>query len=170
MFLDNPAHESTLGLIPDGPPGIYATLKYMGGFVQDGKKLITVRNKALALVAGLKQKDWSGEVCALHGFVRDFIRYVGDISDVETVQSADTTLRLAAGDCDDKSILLAALLEAIGHPTKFVAIGFQPGVFEHVYVETKIGNKWIPLETTEPVDAGWAPSDAIVKARMEYFN
>lgn len=170
MFLSNANPESTLGLIPEGPAGIAATLKIMGNFVRQGKKLITVRNKALTLTQQLDQKDWSGEVRCLHAYVRDHIRYIGDITDIETVQEANITLSNHAGDCDDKSVLLAAMLESIGHPTKFVAVGFTPGVYEHVYVETKIGNNWIALETTEPVDMGWEPPAASIRARMEYVN
>jgi len=166
-----PAGNSTLGLIPDGPAGIAATLKIMGQMVRTNKKdIATVRNTALQLIAPLEQKDYAGEVRALHAYVRDAIRYCHDITDVETVQTPQVTLQCAAGDCDDKAVLLCALLESIGHPTKFVAIGFSPNVYEHVYCETKIGCNWISLETTEPVDAGWAPNPSIVRARMEFFN
>lgn len=170
MFIDSHDATATLGLIPDGPAGIHATLKIMSCFVKEGKKTLSIRDKALSLVSGLLQKDWSGEVRCLHAFVRDHIRYVGDITDVETVQSAVYTLRHAAGDCDDKSVLLASLLESIGHPTKFVAVGMSPGMYEHVYLETKIGTRWVPLETTEPVEMGWQPPPGMVKARMEYVN
>lgn len=170
MFLSAAPPESVLGLIPEGPAGIAATLKCMGAFVRSGKKMMSIRNKAIDLSSGLDQKDYSGEVRCLHAFVRDYIRYIGDVTDVETVQSPDATLRLAAGDCDDKSVLLCALLESIGHPTRFVAVGMSPGVYEHVYVETKIGNSWVPLETTEPVEVGWQPAPGLIKARMEYFN
>ncbi len=53
----------------------------------------------------------------LHRFVRDNIRYIKDIRDVETVAYPDITLQQGQGDCDDKSVLLASLLESIGHPT-----------------------------------------------------
>lgn len=161
--------NSTLGLIPDGPAGIAATLKIMGQMVRSGKKdTNNVRNVALGLVADLQQKDYSGEVRALHAYVRDCVRYVQDVTGVETVQTPQVTLMNHAGDCDDKSVLLAALLESIGHPTKFVAVGRAPGEYEHVYVETKIGPRWIPLETTENVEPGWEPPRDIFRYRMEF--
>jgi len=116
----------------------------------------------------LKQKDWMGEIRALTHFVRDRIRYVRDINGVETVHTAEKILEQGQGDCDDKSILLASLLEAIGHPTRFVAVGLKPHRFSHVYVETKVGNKWLPLETTENVAIGWSPPN--VKSKMIIFN
>lgn len=42
------------------------------------------------------------------------IRYINDPSAREYVQLPDETLTLLAGDCDDKSVLLASLLESIG--------------------------------------------------------
>lgn len=169
MYLETPTN-ATLSLIPEGKAGIVQTLKVMSRLVRDGKKNIAVRTKTLSLISGCDQKDYACEVKALHGFVRDAIRYVQDINNVETVQEPQKTLEFMAGDCDDKSTLLGAMLESIGHPTRFMAIGFEPGIFSHVYVETRIGANWIPLETTEPVNVGWEPDPSIVRARLPHYN
>jgi hypothetical protein len=160
----------TLALIPSGRAGVIETLRIMSRMVRDGKKNLTIRHAALSLLRECNQKDYACEVRALHAFVRDCIRYVQDIRDVETIATPVKTLELAAGDCDDKSALLASMLESIGHPTRFTAIGFEPGVFAHVYVETKIGESWIPLETTEPWEAGIEPDPQIVLARLSFYN
>lgn len=121
----------------------------MRRFVQQYKKASAVRDTALGLTAGLRQKDWVGEVDALFTWVRDHIRYVRDINGVETLQTPVATMDVGCGDCDDKSTLLAALLESIGHPTRFVAAGYQsPGRYSHVYVETRLGARWVPLDAT----------------------
>jgi transglutaminase-like putative cysteine protease len=129
----------------------------MRDLVRAGKKNPLVRSVAVQLTEGLPQKDWSAEVRALHSFVRDRIRYLRDVRGVETLHTPERILEQRAGDCDDKSILLAALLESIGHPARLRAVSFQPGRFAHVLVETRIGDKWVPLETTEPVRVGWQP-------------
>lgn len=152
---------ATLQAIPDGKAGTVATLKVMREVTKAGKTSLPVRNTALSIISALPQKDWFNEVKLLHKYVRDQVRYVRDIRGVETVQTPDVTLKLKAGDCDDKSVLLASLLESIGHPTRFVAIGFAPDDFVHVYVESRIGTGWIPLETTEPVEIGWAPRNVV---------
>lgn len=167
MFLSTPT-ESRLALIPSGRAGIVETLKAMRQMVRDGKKSMRVRGLANSLTLSCGQKDYACEVRKIHAFVRDQIRYVQDINGVETIHSADKVLEFQSGDCDDKCILLASMLESIGHPTKFVAVGFQPGIFSHVYVETKIGNTWIPLETTENVEVGWEPQSII--ERIDFFN
>jgi transglutaminase-like putative cysteine protease len=170
MYFDasNQPMTATLQAIPDGKAGTVATLKIMKHLVKTGKTTLPVRNLAVTLTNGLKSKDWFNEVKILHRFVRDQIRYVKDIRGVETVQTPDVTLSLKAGDCDDKSVLLAALLESINHPTRFVAIGFQPDDFVHVYVETRIGTSWISLETTEPVEVGWSPKGVV--SRLSIYN
>jgi hypothetical protein len=156
--------QITLAQLPDGVKGIRATLALMVDLVRQSKSDFYIRNRALQLVSGVQQKNYLGEIKAIHEFVRDSIRYVRDINGVETVATASNTLQMGQGDCDDKSVLTAALLEAIGHPTRFVAVGRVPGQFEHVLVETQMyvnGGKqvWIPVETTEPVPVGWYPAN-----------
>lgn len=155
----------TLQKIPDGPEGVHQTLKLMRRLVLNGRKDFSIRRLAARLVENRDSKDFVGEVKDLHRYVRDRIRYLKDIREIETVATPVRTLEFGQGDCDDKAVLLAALLEAIGHRTRFVAIGFDPNHFEHVLVETKIANHWVALETTEPVEMGWYPPG--VRARME---
>lgn len=154
--------------IPEGSQGTRETLKLMSKLVKHYKMSPVVREFALALTNHVLQKDFKGEVIALHAFVRDQIRYVKDIKGVETVQSPVQTLRLGAGDCDDKSVLVASLLEALGHPTRFVAVGFSSSSLSHVLVQTKLGSKWISVECTEPVNLGWFPPR--VKNQMIQHN
>jgi len=151
----------TLQAIPDGAAGTRYTLDLMADIAKRYKTDLSVFSKARALVAGLPQKDWPGEVRRIQRYVRDNIRYVKDVRGVETVQTPDVTMRIAAGDCDDKSTLVAALLESIGHPVRFVAIGFKPDDYVHVYPETLIGKRWVSAETTEPVDIGWQPKNVV---------
>jgi len=159
---------ATLQAIPDGKDGTLATLKVMRDITRQGKTSLSVRNLAVGLTGQLRAKDWLNELKILHRFVRDKIRYVRDIKGVETVQTPDVTLSIGSGDCDDKSVLLASLLESIGHPTRFVAVGFEPDDFVHVLVETRIGTAWIPAETTEPVEIGWYPKGTV--SRMVVYN
>lgn len=156
--------------LPDGIEGVKATLKIMSALVKSGKASGVVRQKALALTQGLRQKDRIGEIRALWSFVKNNIRYVRDINGVETIHTPEQILRQEAGDCDDKALLLCALLESIGHPTAFWAIGTTPGKLSHVLALTRMGpaGKWMPLETTENVEFGWTPP--IVRAQMKWFN
>ena len=133
----------------------------MRSFVKKDRMDPRVRNLSLSLIKNLPQKDDDGQIRALYDYVKFSIRYVRDINGVETIQDAINTLRLAAGDCDDKATLLAAMLESIGYRTRFHAMGFRPGDICHVIVEVWVHGDWLPLETTEPVDMGWIPPDII---------
>ncbi len=66
---------------------------------------------------------------ALYYFVIQNFQYVSDPNRYEYVKSAKESLTTLTGDCDDASVLLANLLEAVGIRTRFV---FIPG---HVYVQ-----------------------------------
>lgn len=136
----------------------------MRQMVQKAKTDPEVRNLAIDLTARLPDRAWVSEIKALHAFVRDQIRFVRDVLEVETLQTPQQTLAIGAGDCDDKSTLLAALLASIGHRARFVAIGRAPRSFEHVYIEALAGKGWMPLDPSLPWPAGQAPRD--VKSRM----
>lgn len=151
--------RATLEALPEGVEGVRATLNLMARLARAGKKSLPVRLAAQQLTNHLPQKDWLAEVAELHRFVRDRIRYVRDVRGVETVQAPERTLQLKSGDCDDKATLLAALLESIGHPARFHAIGFRRGHFSHVFPETRIGRRWLALETTEPWEVGESAAD-----------
>jgi hypothetical protein len=75
-------------------------------------------------------------------------------------------LELRAGDCDDMSILLAAMLEAVGHPVRLALAGpdpLQPRLFTHVYLEVYYKGRWIPLDPTMPYPPGWSPRTLVKK-------
>lgn len=155
-----PVH--TLRSLPGGDGSVVETLKEMRSMVRSWKKAPEILQRATELVRQCPGKDWLCEARVLHAFVRDSIRYQRDVRDVETLRTPELVLRERAGDCDDKSVLLASLLEAVGHPTRFVALAFgpPPAPFSHVLVETPIGDRWVAAETTEPWPLGMAPQGA----------
>jgi len=141
----------------------------MSSVVKDGKKQPIIRNKATELVQGLSSKNYAGEIARLFYFVRDKIRYTRDINGVETLHIPSQVLEQQYGDCDDKSVLLAALLESIGHRTRFIALGFERGSFSHVLTQTRIReDTWLSLDPTEQQPIGWFPPGVV--ARMVQYN
>ncbi len=152
----------SLHTIPDGANGIRATLKIMAKIAREYTSHPLVRQFTQTLVQERDQKDRIGEIRTVGEFVRDHIRYVRDPVGTELVQTPEATMELKSGDCDDKSTLAAAMLRSIGHPVRFVAIGFAPQQYSHVFLETKIHRKnggypWMAVETTEPWPIGRAP-------------
>ena len=154
--------------ISNGVEGIRETLKLMSKLVKKYKADQAIRELAMRLTRDLPPKDYIRELKKLHAYVRDEIRYVKDIRGVETIQTPIQTLRLCAGDCDDKSTLVASLLESLGHPTRFIAVGFRKNILSHVLVQTKVASKWINVECTENVPVGWCPPN--VKSFICHHN
>lgn len=147
-----------------GADAIRETLKLMRLLVLAGKIDPQVRAQAVSLVSACRQKDYGAEIACLFDFVQNEIRYVRDPAGWEALHAPRAVLEIGAGDCDDKSILLAALLESLDHPTQFVAVGFCPGALDHVYVETawpgsrlRAPGHNLALDATEPRGLGWAP-------------
>ena len=106
----------SLGQIPKGYAGTKKTVAYITGLVKEGAKDFCVRQTAIAILFhnGVPPKDYLGEIRTLFVWVQNNVRYTRDIHRVELLHSARRMLELQAGDCDDMTILLAAMLKAIG--------------------------------------------------------
>lgn len=150
-----------LGNIPSGVDGKRATLQVMGQLVRAFKVRPEVRNVAVELTHACAPKARACELRQLQHFVRDRIRYIGDVEGVETLQTPIETLRIEAGDCDDKAILVATLAASIGFVTIFWAMQDPSTGGWHVIAGAKLGRGYIPLETIFPnVEPGWFPPNA----------
>lgn len=119
-----------------------------------GAKNPTVRETAIqAARSGGREHDPLSQLGALFRFVRDRITFIGDVAGVETLQSPLYTLRVLAGDCDDRATLLAALARSIGLPAelRFRAIAANPnnpGRFSHVYVMARVAGRDVAMDPT----------------------
>lgn len=152
-----------LGSIPKGYPGTLATVRHIINLIKKGAKDFHVRQTAIKIFRfyGVKPKDFLGEISALFDWVKRKIRYTKDIYKVELLHSARRMLELRAGDCDDITVLLAAMLESTGHPVRLVIVGRDPNrkhLFSHIYLETLYRDRWIPLDATMTKPVGWAPN------------
>ena len=115
--------------VPKGPRGAIASAGLIANLIREGARDFYVRQKAIEIFreAGARPKDRFGEVLSLFHWVRHNIRYTRDIFRVELLHTARRMLELQAGDCDDMTILLGAMLLATGHPVRIALTGFRPG-------------------------------------------
>lgn len=74
--------------------------------------------------AGIQPRDYAGQAAVLLKWAQDRIYYINEPG--ERLQSAEATLRLGYGDCDDLAILLAALYESIRLSWRFILSGRTP--------------------------------------------
>lgn len=162
---------STLMGIPDGIDATRATLRAMVRYARSGQTdvpLITLARQIISNRVPMSgtSKNYAAQMAALQNWVRDQIRYVRDPVGAEMVQTPERTLDIKAGDCDDKSVLLAALLMSAGFQCRFVAVGLKGGPYSHVFVEARLGTRWVPCETiVAGKEPGWYPEN--VTRRME---
>jgi transglutaminase-like putative cysteine protease len=157
-----------LDQIPNGYLGTARTVEHIKTLIQAGARDFYVRQKAIDILLErrVKPKDYRGEIKALFEWVQQNVRYTKDPVRVEMLHSPRRMLELRAGDCDDMTILLGAMLEAIGHPIQLVLAGpdpYRPLLFSHIYLEVDYKGQWIPLDPTMPYPMGWAPIGLVKK-------
>ena len=146
--------------LKDGLPGIFQTVSLMRALVNQYKKDMTIRQAAISATFLTPEKNQYAEIEAVFNFVRDHIRYVRDIHNVETILTPDKVLQSQVGDCDDQSTLVASMLESIGYPTRFVCAGYTfEDALEHVYVQVFTPDGWLNCDPTEQHPLGYAPPD-----------
>lgn len=171
-----------LGSIPSGDAGVAATLKIMVNMVLQYRASPAVRVSAQALVRDCPSRDTVCQIKTLHAWVRDNIKYLPDVRDVETIQTPDYTLSMRSGDCDDHAVLMASYVESLGKQSRFLAIGIRGEGFSHVSAQVLLGTRWVNLETIiptlkeawgtlpagAPTPIGWFPKDAtrVMPARV----
>jgi len=141
------------GTLPGGDPGTGKTLELMRQMVLTGTGDPEVQEAAVNIVrsAGIIPHDHLGEAGAIFRFVRDRVRFTDDPVGIEKLQSPRYTLYLMAGDCDDRAVLAAALLRAIGINSRLRVVAADPrvpGAFSHVYVVATINGKDVPMDPT----------------------
>lgn len=88
---------------------------------------------------------------AIFYFVQQNFNYVNDPAAFEYYKTPQESLASNSGDCDDASVLVSSLLQAVGFQTRFI---FVPG---HVYLQVRIPEAvstyknegdWINLDPT----------------------
>src|SRR5215213_9607011 len=148
--------------VPRGTAGTLATARIIARLLQEGARDFYVRQKAIEVFRAYQvpPKNRFGEVCALFDFVKRNVRYTRDIFRVELLHSARRMLELKAGDCDDMTILLGAMLLSTGHPVRIVLTGFRPDkphAYSHIYPEVNVRGRWLAIDATVDKPIGWAP-------------
>jgi hypothetical protein len=143
-----PDYPLTVSSVPtfSGNAGVFHTLQVMREMVDAFKADPTILHAAVSVIYLYPQQIDEIEADALYRFVRDRIRYVRDPVGLEAVATPVTTLQRGVGDCDDQTTLLAAMLEAVGYPTRFVLAGYRSQNYEHVFLEVLASGQWIAAD------------------------
>lgn len=125
-------------------------IKIIADLIEEGSQDPLIRETAINIVRNVREKYKIGEVKAIFNWVKDNIRYVGDVTGRDSYHTARRVLSLRAGDCDDFTILLCSLLASIGYEVGVRIISnslFKD--YHHIYCIVKVQGRWIPLDATE---------------------
>lgn len=150
--------------MPSGDAGTARTVGAMRRLIHEGSKNQDIREIAANLA--MHHATDQGKIGSIFDFVKSKMKYVRDPLHQELVAGAayhyDTlgTLGYARGDCDDHTVMLGAMLESVGYPTRIATARMKPGEgsFDHVYIEVHDRNGWIPLDASNKKrTAGQAP-------------
>jgi len=115
------------------------------------------------------------EIEMIWNFIVENCRYVFDTTNVDVFSTAQATLEAGGGDCDDATVLFAALLMSVGFQVKARVISTPDSPDEWVHIYPLVGlpkagpKHWIPLDcTVTGSQPGWE-YDQIAKVRDYNF-
>src|SRR5690348_15235618 len=155
-----------------GDAGVAQTIALMRRLIDSGVKNPRINALAVSILqqSGAPQHDPLAEARAIYSWMLANIRFVNDpvgvdqdgtINAKETLRTPETTLNIAAGDCDDFTVLMSTLLQSIGLSTRIITVASDPSdpsQFTHVYPEVLIDGEWIPVDAARPgAQFGLAP-------------
>jgi hypothetical protein len=170
VFLRNQQAGHGVGLIGRAPllsgdAGIEQTVQVMRQLVDEALADPDFVNQAVSIVSSAPAHDEIAEIKAIYSWVARNIRFVKDPVTKEKLYPPQQLLQIGAGDCDDISMLTAALLMAVGYPARLVTVAAQsdaPTEFSHVYAEAEVppgSGNWLPVDSARPDSQfGLAPS------------
>lgn len=161
MFLaPNIPMTATLQRAPSGRAAVFHTLRLVRDAIDKGKRDPEIMSAAVGVVYMQRERDDIGAAKALFQYVRDHIRYIRDVHNLETLAAPRLTLARQVGDCDDQTALLGAMLEAVGYPTRLVMAAYYSDDFEHIYLHVNVNGEWFACDPTEHQPFGWEPPGA----------
>ena len=138
-----------------------ATVKKMLDFVQKAQRDYKFIQLATKIIDSCPAKDKMCEGKTIFYFVKKTIKFVNDPIDVELVRDPWVILQERKADCDELSLLIAALAASVGIPYKFATIAadlVRPDEFSHVYTMMYIQGKWHGADASVPKSYfGWEP-------------
>jgi hypothetical protein len=145
--------------LADGNAGTEQTVRLMRRLIDQALNSSEFVRFAVDLVRNVPAYDDFGEVYALFSWVQQNIRYTKDPVTKEKLYPPLELLKIQAGDCDDISMLLAALAIALGYPARLVTVAANanyPDDYSHVYTEVEAppgSGKWIAVDAARPNSA-----------------
>lgn len=163
------------------------TIALMAHYVRQDSQSPIVRRAAAEAAAAAKGNTVADQAAAVWEWIRAHVRFLPDsvpaahitkqpeLSEL-LIRPVDLlTMPEPAGDCDDQSMLCAAMLRALGVETGFrtvAADAAQPQFYSHVYVVAYSPSGEIPLDCSHGPRPGWEvqPAGKVRTWRIEQMK
>jgi Transglutaminase-like superfamily len=147
-----------------GEPGTKQTVDLMRQLIDEAVADASFVRFAVDLIRNVPAYNDLAEAHAIYKWVQGHIRFTKDPVTKEKLYPPQELLKIRAGDCDDISMLMAALLIADGYPARLITLAANPASpndFSHVYVEAEVppgSNAWVPMDAARAdAEFGVAP-------------
>lgn len=148
---ENPGTSYSVPLL-EGDAGTEQTVELMRQAVRAGLQVPFVWQTARRIFPNSTYHDDPGQVRKVFAWVKNNIRFMRDPYGQETVSTPERTLEQGFGDCDDITVLMAALLGSLGYRTRIVTVASTPHTeqFTHVYPEVLVRGRWVAVDAARP--------------------
>lgn len=137
-------------------------------YARESQRDPAIRLFAETLIQNISPKDYLSEMLAIYYAILKYTRYASDPRTVELVKRPELVVKqIAAGqvpsiDCDDMSVLQAALLMSLGREVRYVTAAFANNFhgnerqFSHIYVQAREprSNQWVTLDPVAAEEVG----------------
>lgn len=133
------------------------TLHHMKKFIRAGRKDAKLVYLTRYIVRDCPGRDFDCIARKVYAWLIRKIKYVRDPDKVEWLQDHEVTLRNKTGDCDDFTILGAAMLGAMGLTTRIKIAQANVPMWNHVYLEyfSPTKDEWIAFDASNKKHVGW---------------
>lgn len=146
--------------IPGGAAGLRRKIARIRELVEAAKRDPWFRDQVVRIVGSVPEKDYRAERERVIGWVMRHVRYVRDPHAEGGLELFTTPQRMlrdilrtgrAHEDCDGHVILAAAMLETIGHPTRYRVGAVAPGDYRHIWLDVRDPRtgQWHAYELTD---------------------
>lgn len=119
------------------------------------------------------ERDYRCEVRLIYKYMRDNVRYIRDSIDRDTFQHPKRTLEFGGGDCDDYTITMGSLLQAVGYPVWCRIVQTTGNKdYNHIYLIVGLPptapTHYMACDASVDKYAGWEVDDSMVIRRKDY--
>jgi hypothetical protein len=119
---------------------------------------VIAQARKILVDAGIDGRNKYAVARAVQLWTQKNIGYCWDPRGTDTFVHPYRLLDWKSGDCDDHSLLVSSVLEALGIPSVMIMVAQKnPNMYNHILAGAVIDGRIVPLETTIPAELGWHP-------------